>query len=136
MQDFRAEVWGWIVQSTSDISASSLPIEAIQSLSKEQQCDLAARYMADLGVDGESMVSAQGAFFLIFPEFRINNSNGGRSKFAQFREAGNVEASDQGSRGEHLREQRHGSGYQRVEYAKFGIPPGYGYLSVRDVIYA
>jgi hypothetical protein len=63
MQNFRAEVWGWIVQSASSISASSLDIEAFQSLTKEQQYDLAARYMADLGVDGDSMVSAQGTSF-------------------------------------------------------------------------
>jgi hypothetical protein len=83
MPDFRADVWGWIVQSASNISASSLPIEAFKGLSKEQRCDLAARYMADLGVDGESIVSAQGTFFLIFPEFH-DNSNGGRSKLAEF----------------------------------------------------
>ena len=84
MQDFRAEVWGWIVPSASGISASTLPIEAFEGLSKEQQCDLAARYMGDLGVDGESIVSAQGTFFLIFLELHNKNDNGGRSKFAEF----------------------------------------------------
>jgi hypothetical protein len=82
MDDFRAEVWGWIVQSASSISASTLPIAAFEGLSKEQRCDLAARYMADLGVDGDSIVSAQGAFFLIFLELH-DNDNGGRSKFAE-----------------------------------------------------
>ena len=134
MRDFCAEVWGWIVQSASDISASSLPIEAFQGLSKEQQHDLAARYMADLGVDGESIVSAQGTFFLIFPKFH-DNSNGGRSKFTEFRGAGNVEASNQGSCGEHLQERCHGSGYQCIEHAKLCIAPRYGYLSVRGIIY-
>ena len=84
MRDFRAEIWGWIIQSASGISASTLPIEAFQRLSKEQQCDLAARYVADLGVDGESIVSAQGTFFLIFLELHSNNGNVGRSKFAEF----------------------------------------------------
>jgi hypothetical protein len=41
----------------------ALTIEAFQGLSKEQRCDLAARYMRDLGIDGESIVSAQGMFF-------------------------------------------------------------------------
>jgi len=102
MQDFRAEVWGWIVQSASGISASTLPIEVFEGLSKEQWCNLAARYMADLGVDGESIVSAQGTFFLIFLEFHNNNNNGGRSKFAEFRAARNAEASNQGSCSGHL----------------------------------
>ena len=85
MDDFRAEVWGWIVQSASSISASTLPVEVFAGLRKEQRCDLAARYVADLGVDGESIVSAQGTFFLIFLELHNNNDNGGRSKFSEFR---------------------------------------------------
>ena len=101
MQDFRAEVWDWIVQSAFGISASTLPIEAFEGLSKEQRCDLAARYMADLGVDGESIVSTQGTFFLIFLELH-NTDNGGRSKFAEFRAAQNAEASNQGSCSGHL----------------------------------
>ena len=102
MRDFRAEVWGWVVQSASGISASTLPIEVFASLSKEQQCDLAARYMADLGVDGESIVSAQGTFLLIFLELCNNNNNGGRSKSTEFRAARNAEASNQGSCSRHL----------------------------------
>jgi hypothetical protein len=97
MRDFRAEVWGWIVQSASDMSASTLNIKAFQGLSKEQRCDLAARYMADLGVDGDSIVSAQGTSFLIFLE--PCNNNCGRSKSAKFRGARNAETSNQGSCG-------------------------------------
>ena len=136
MQDFRAEVWGWVVQSASGISASTLPIKAFASLSKEQRCDLAARYMADLGVDGESIVSAQGTFLLISLKLHNNDDNGGRSKFTEFRAARNAEASNQGSCSGHLQKQRHRSSHQRVEHAKFGISPGYGYLSVREVVYA
>ena len=117
MQDFHAEVWGWIVQSASDISASSLSIEAFQGLRKEQRCDLAARYMHDLGIDGESKVSAQGTFFLTFPEFCNNNSNSDRSKSAEFQGAKYVVASNQGICGRNLCEQRHRSSYQRVEHA-------------------
>ena len=102
MRDFRAEVWGWIVQSASGVSASTLPIEAFQALRKEQQCDLAARYIADLGVDGESIASAQGTFFLMFLELHNTKGNGGRSKFAEFPEARNAEASNQGNRGGHF----------------------------------
>lgn len=100
MQDFRAEIWDWIVQSCSDFSASTLEIEAFQGLTKEQRCDLAARYMADLGVDGNSMVSAQGTSFPICGELR--NNNGSRSKSAKFREARNAEASNQRSGGRYL----------------------------------
>jgi hypothetical protein len=63
MRDFRDEVWGWIVQSASGISASTLNMEAFQGLGKEQRYNLAARYMRDLGVDGDSIVSAQGTSF-------------------------------------------------------------------------
>jgi hypothetical protein len=66
MTDFRTEVWSWIVQSASQFSASTLDIGGFRALSQEQQFDLAARYMADLGVDGDSVVSAQGTSFLIF----------------------------------------------------------------------
>ena len=62
MTDFRAEVWSWIVQSASGFSASTLDIGGFRALSQEQRFDLAARYMADLGVDGDSIVSAQGAY--------------------------------------------------------------------------
>jgi hypothetical protein len=65
MTDFRAEVWNWVVQSASTFSASTLDIGCFQALTQEQRFDLAARYMAELGIDGDSMVSAQGASFLI-----------------------------------------------------------------------
>lgn len=79
MAEFRAEVWGWIVQSASSFSASGLPIEAFRSLSKEQRCDLASRYMADLGIDGESIVSAQGSPFRMVSVFSNDDINGCRS---------------------------------------------------------
>lgn len=64
MVDFRAEVWDWMVRSTSGFSASTLDIQGFQTLSQGQRLDLAARYMADLGVDGDSTVSAQGIFLM------------------------------------------------------------------------
>jgi hypothetical protein len=69
MTDFHAEVWSWIVQSALGFSASTLDTRAFQALSQEQRCDLAARYMADMGIDGDSIVSAQGTSFLLFVEF-------------------------------------------------------------------
>jgi hypothetical protein len=66
MTDFRAEVWSWIVQSASGFSASTLDIGGFQALSQEQRFDLAARYMAHFGIDGDSIVSAQGTSFLVF----------------------------------------------------------------------
>jgi hypothetical protein len=66
MTDFRTKVWNWIVQSASGFSASTLDTRAFQALSQEQRFDLAARYMADMGIDGDSIVSAQGTSFLIF----------------------------------------------------------------------
>jgi hypothetical protein len=61
MADFRMEVWSWVVQSASTFSASTLDVQGFQALTQEQRFDLAARYMVDLGVDGDSIVSAQGA---------------------------------------------------------------------------
>ena len=66
MTDFHAEVWSWIVQSTSGFSTSTLDIGRFQALSQGQQFDLAARYMADLGIDGDLIVSAQGTSFPLF----------------------------------------------------------------------
>ena len=63
MTDFRANVWSWVVQSASTFSASTLNMEGFQALTQEQRFDLAARYMAKMGIDGDSMVSAQGASF-------------------------------------------------------------------------
>jgi hypothetical protein len=65
MTDFRAEVWSWVVQSASGFSASTLDIRGFQTLSQEQRFDLASRYMADLGVDGDSIISAQGTFLIL-----------------------------------------------------------------------
>lgn len=64
MTEFRAEVWGWIVQGASEFSASSMDVAGFRALSLEQQSDLAASYVRRLGVDGASMVSAQGALIL------------------------------------------------------------------------
>ena len=63
MTDFHAEVWDWIVQAASGFSASTLDIGGFQTLNQEQQFGLAARYMKDLGIDGDSRVSAHGASF-------------------------------------------------------------------------
>jgi hypothetical protein len=63
MTDFRAEVWDWIVLAASEFSASTLDIGGFQALSQEQRFGLAARYMKDLGIDGDSIVSAHGASF-------------------------------------------------------------------------
>lgn len=69
MTDFRAEIWDWVVHSASDFSASTLDIGGFQALSTEQRFDLAARYMADLGVNGESIVTAHGMYFRILVKF-------------------------------------------------------------------
>ena len=63
MTDFRANIWSWVVQSASTFSASMLNMEGFQALTREQQFDLAAGYMAEMGIDRDSMVSAQGASF-------------------------------------------------------------------------
>jgi hypothetical protein len=63
MTDFHAEVWDWMVLAASEFSASTLDIGGFQALSQEQRFDLVARYMKDLGIDGESIVSAHGASF-------------------------------------------------------------------------
>ena len=63
MTDFRTNIWSWVVQSASTFSASTLNMEGFQALTWEQQFDLAARYMVEMGIDGNSMVSAQGASF-------------------------------------------------------------------------
>jgi hypothetical protein len=69
MTDFRADVWSWVVQSSSTFSASTLDMEGFQALTQEQRFNLAAGYMAEMGIDGDSMVSAQGASFLQPPGF-------------------------------------------------------------------
>jgi hypothetical protein len=64
MRDFSTDVWSWVVQSASTFSASMLDMEGFQALTQEQRFNLAAWYMAEMGIDGDSMVSAQGASFL------------------------------------------------------------------------
>lgn len=64
MIEFRAEVWGWVVQSATEFSASSLNVKGFQVLNLAQRHDLAAKYLEMLGIDGASMVSAQGEFVL------------------------------------------------------------------------
>ena len=65
MTDFHVEVWNWVVQSASGFSASTLDIWGFQTLSQEWQFDLASRYMADLGIDGDSIISAQGTSLIL-----------------------------------------------------------------------
>jgi len=61
MTDFREDVWNWIVRGASTFSVSTLDIGGFQTLSQKQRFDLSAQYMADLGIDGDSIVSAHGA---------------------------------------------------------------------------
>lgn len=60
MSDLREEVWGWIVEEASDFSASTLNTSGFGLLTRRQRESLAAKYMADLGADGDSVVYAQG----------------------------------------------------------------------------
>ena len=70
MIDWRHEVWTWIARSAKDFSASTLDVDGFQQLSEQQRLDLAAMYVAKLGVNGDSQVSAQGMFALLrFPSY-------------------------------------------------------------------
>ncbi|KAF8295390.1 hypothetical protein DL93DRAFT_2173907, partial [Clavulina sp. PMI_390] len=60
MSEYRQTIWGWIVESADDFSSSTLDPEAFHRLLAWERHDLASKYLERVGVEGTSLIEAQG----------------------------------------------------------------------------